>query len=326
MTLSEWTPSEEEIALFVEGKLEGAERDRLFEYLQTHPELQEVISNASAAYAELRGDQEAAPMERPEPIIRPAAELPKRGRSFMLLAAGLALFALALAFLWVQRSARTASPFDQLALLEESGETLHARLGDDWRYSVWTEMRGGGDATELDPGRRLIQKYSFRLGVRTIDLATSLRAENLEDAVYFTDRVLDELRELPNATAPRVAFEQLREELYAAYEGGTQPTRADEYSSSLELASDLAARAVELNAFEAGQRLNLVRVLAAAGGAGEWKAPLAQLLGQGVLSAQVQERLQRIEASATAEQAHAEARELIRLLGDGDVVWPPAAQ
>ena len=144
----------ETMAAFLDGKLAGAERERVLQAIAAHPEEYEVFADAARAAAELRGG-DVLPIESRRRSGSWKVAVP------LLVAAGLGALAVG-ALTFLKPNQNTTPSF--LALASELGTP------DDsgWSVPPWSSRRG--EAMSLSD-----RSAAFRIGARLVDLEVSAR-------------------------------------------------------------------------------------------------------------------------------------------------------
>lgn len=167
-------PTDEQIAAFVDGQLTGKERLEVEGHVGSCAECAEWVAEVLA-------------LEQDEPRA-PAARRPSffdRAGTGLLAAAAAVLLTVPLVF--VLRGDRAALDGDAMLAFIPQGERLERSLETGWFEHSWSGTRGGGTTRATSPA-------AFQLGVRAIDLAAALRAEDADDArvlIVRTKQLLD---------------------------------------------------------------------------------------------------------------------------------------
>ena len=156
----------EQLAAFLDGRLERTEQERIIRAIAENPEEYELFADAAKIKAELARDAGV-------PII-PLGRV-KRNRWLMAvpvaLAAGLAAVAL-----WTRNGSEgELSPVVLAAgfkVVDVPGDgSLAGRLGAAWDQPGWSVTRGSGGAVVEHP-------RAFRLGVRATDVELAIQAQD----------------------------------------------------------------------------------------------------------------------------------------------------
>src|SRR5688572_18754440 len=271
----------ETMAAFLDGKLAGAERERVLQVIAAHPEEYEVFADAARAAAELRGG-DVVPIESRQRSGGWKVAIP------LVAAAGLAAVLLT-------RDGGTPLPGDlagSLSVVPAPGAgSLSAALGPSWDQPGWTVMRGS--APDVAEAAR-----AFRLGVRATDVEIAVRAGD-PTALSI---VGGELIELVGAVDAGAASAAQYRAIVTAGPGASESERKD----AAEALRSLLGKSVW---FDVGAWVEAARVAAMAGHRGGFRSIAASVGGvsarvereQGPLRDEVLARLQSLQMLVDSE-------------------------
>jgi hypothetical protein len=216
----------ESIAAFIDGRLTGAERDRVVKLLAESEAAFETYTEALRIHEELGGGS---------PVVSLAAHRERRMRRWLPAASVAAAAVLVFTLLPIMRPGRSASVLDAdarsiLAPLAGSpdGRTLvgatqlATALGPQWDQRDWSVTRGIGSA-------RADSVTSLRLGVRATDLQVALVTGDRDRAARLAGEMGQLLESVDLSEGSRADYGAIRMAL----------TRGD----SIGLVADTAARA-----------------------------------------------------------------------------------
>ena len=166
-------PDEEQLAAFIDGQLQGAERQEVERQIAASPECAEWVAEVLALEAE--DDEEGADQVQPAASNTVVDATPRFPRSATTLLAAAAVLVLSLPLIFALRDNRDSLDSDAMLAFLPRGDRLERALDDGWFNHTWSVMRGEGGPTAAPP-------IAFQLGVRAVDLATALRAGKVEDS------------------------------------------------------------------------------------------------------------------------------------------------
>jgi hypothetical protein len=223
----------ERLALFVEGRLDAAERDEVLAALDQSPELREIYADVIAATGEL--DTGTTPAVRD--VSRATRTVTRTSFAWMALAAGLVIAATTL--VWrAQRRAPLAQPSVLVAQL------AMANAAQTTPPDAWGLTRGGTTAVAL-------QGRGLRVGAAIADLEL-LTAAGDSTAPQAAQRVATLLQELPAGFVGGAPYARLANQGRLTME-------------QLQPAADSAELFVDSRELRVGAWLELVRVAALRG-------------------------------------------------------------
>jgi hypothetical protein len=167
------------IGAFMDGRLAGAERDRVVKLLAENEAAFEVYTDALRARTDV-GDGS---------VVSLATRRERHGRWWWVTMAPMAAAAVLLvAVLPTIQARRDVASFDAsttaIALPLTQGADLANALQPGWEDREWSVTRGGGSAV-------VDSTTAFRLGVRATDLHVTLSAGDVERAGRVTAEILD---------------------------------------------------------------------------------------------------------------------------------------
>lgn len=187
------------IAAFIDGRLSGAERDRVVRLLAESEAAFEVYADALRAKADLEADA-PIPFPAPRPTLRPRPFWVKAG---VPLAAAAALL---IAVLPAVQSRRADAVFamgaDEIAQPLTGQPQLATALSSALDEPRWSVTRGGG-STFVD------STASFRLGVRVTDLGVALGVGDRERAARATAEMAELLASVDLGSTAAVQYRAL---------------------------------------------------------------------------------------------------------------------
>ena len=153
----------EELAAYIDGRLNGARKQQVEAHLAENPEDYELFVDSA------RFLDEEAGLVLAEPDVQRAA-----WARFALPVAALVL--LSLAAFWFLNRASSVPTALQLATALPDGAP-QALYGDDWDRNIWSVFRGPGSSN------------AFRLGVRAVDLEVAWRAQDRASLKEFAGQI-----------------------------------------------------------------------------------------------------------------------------------------
>jgi hypothetical protein len=241
----------ETLAVFVEGRLEGASREEVVRHLAECDACREIVAESRALATGLETEASGNTV----PIAGTISPSRLRRRSTAVAAAAAALAGVALS--WWFGSWRSEEP---RALEELAASSRIAALPTDWADPAWPVMRdaepGVPDATA-----------SFRIGVRSVDLQIAAAANDRNRAARLAVDLAHQLRHLPFSDPVVNAAE-----LYARQVEAEHPKERDTSTTAEEIVS-LCRDFADPEMFELGRWSELGRLLAMSGSTLRWKNP-----------------------------------------------------
>ena len=187
------------IAAFIDGRLSGAERERVVTLLAESEAAFEVYSDAVRARADLDADA-VVPFRAPRPR-------PRWWTAGVPLAAAAALW---IAVLPVVQSRRANATFamraESIAQPLTGQPQLATALGSTWDEGRWSVNRGGG-STFVD------STAALRLGVRATDLQVALAVEDRERAGRAAAEMVEVLRSVNLSDSVSSEYGDLRKRI-----------------------------------------------------------------------------------------------------------------
>ena len=186
------------IAAFIDGRLSGAERDRVVRLL-----------NESEAALEIYADAVSARQDVGEPAVVPISSAePRRRRPWMVAVPAAAAAVLLLAIMPTVRAKREQSLLHanvaSIAGPISVGAGLPTTIGAGWDQHGWTVMRGEG-STFVD------SITAFRLGVGTTDLHIALAAGDRARALRIANSMVELLESMSLADAVGAEYQSIRD-------------------------------------------------------------------------------------------------------------------
>jgi len=188
----------EELAAYLDGRLDGERKERMEERLARDEELYEVFVESAAfeqrgtLAAEEEGDEPTVVegFPRLDAVSSPAADELSPGRRWATwaVAAAVALVAVGVSWLLSVQSPlrRSGDLLADLRLEVAAGTDLEARLGAGWYDPAWPARRGTGD---VGADGLTAEVRSFRLGAQTAALDAALAAGDREAAYVLASRI-----------------------------------------------------------------------------------------------------------------------------------------
>ena len=200
------------VAAFIDGRLSGADRERVVRLLADSEEAFEIYADAVRARADLDADA-IIPLPVPDPVpVRPAAD-PVPIRRSRWLTAGAPLAAAAALLIAVLPRVETNIANAAFAMRAESiAQPLTARpqlamaLRSGLDEPRWSATRGGGSA--------LVESTAaLRLGTHATDLQVALAVEDRERAARLAAEMLELLDSVVLSDVARVEYGDLRDSI-----------------------------------------------------------------------------------------------------------------
>ena len=193
------------VAAFIDGRLSGAERDRVVRLLAESEAAFEIYADALRAHADLNADA-PIPFPAPRAVPRPRPVWLTAGVPFAAAAA------LLIAVLPAVQSRRANATFAMGADVIARPLTGQPQLADALRSALdeprWSVTRGGG-STFAEP------TAAFRLGVRATDLRVALAVEDRERAGRTATEIVALLGAVNLSDAVRAEYGELGKRIAA---------------------------------------------------------------------------------------------------------------
>lgn len=239
-------PDLEQLASFVDGRLDAGERERLIRHLADCDACREIVAESMELANELgRGGSEVAPLVRLRPSRVKAAG--------WLAAAGVA--GIALVWMLSPRANDTTG-----AIAELAGSSGGHDLPADWSAVAWPVMRS--DEQDLSDVVR-----SFRLGVRTVDLEVAAARSSGPDAWRAAEEIALTLRGMPFSDSVVNDVSSWASKTKAA--GSSSPPEWSEVDRIVRSCRELA----DEPSFDLGRWAEIGRLLALTGSSRSWPLP-----------------------------------------------------
>jgi len=224
------------IAAFIDGRLAGAERDRVVKLLGESEAAFEVYVDALRARADLEGGEAdltgIAPDEADVIPIAPAAR--RRDRRWLVAVPAAAAAVLLVVLLPTMQGRRNGAVLAMpaqtiLAPLPTGQVELASALGPGWDAATWSVTRGAGPV--------LVDSATYvRLGVRATDLQVALATANRALAAQMAGEIIGLLGSVNLSDAARANYADIRKQITDGDSLGqiiVNASRADTSMSSL---------------------------------------------------------------------------------------------